>query len=296
MVAALLAALDGAAVGSVGLARQSAAFGAHFASIGASIAALIDELDGLESAVLDHIAAAAPAKPGDEVMRSIRQLHSHAAFARRAATAAFGQTVSLEDRQRVRRARHDIANAIGTVRNAILLMDEEGSQGAREHFRAIAKRNSLSSEALVRNHLSDQNALTPALGWEALSWSGLLAAGDRDVRGASVVANAAAAEIVVELICAIGEERGRGGTSTVAFADNDDSTAVVTITLSVADDRYVGGDVVGGLRELAAAFGLRLDGEAQSGDLRLIVPLSPRNQGHDLGGVRQGEHANAVGL
>jgi hypothetical protein len=296
MVAALLAALDGTAAGSVGLARQSGVFGAHFASIGASIAGLVDELDGLESAVLDHIAAGAPDKPVDEVMRSIRQLHNHAAFARRAATAAFGQNVSLEDRQRVRRARHDIANAIGTVRNAILLMDEEGSQGAREHFRAIARRNSLSSEALVRNHLSDQHALTPALGWEALSSSGLLAAGDRDVRGASVVANVAAAEIVVELICAIGEECGRGGTSTVAIADNDATTAIVTITLSVADDRFVGDEVVSGLRELATTFGLRLDGDARSGDLRLMVPLSSRNQGHDLGGVRQGEHANAVGL
>ncbi|HEY5060875.1 MAG TPA: hypothetical protein VII52_05015, partial [Gemmatimonadaceae bacterium] len=80
MVAALLAALDGTAVGSVGLARQSAVFGAHFASIGASIAATVDELDRLESAVLDHIAAAAPAKPVDEVMRAVRQLHSRAAF------------------------------------------------------------------------------------------------------------------------------------------------------------------------------------------------------------------------
>ncbi|HEY5060961.1 MAG TPA: hypothetical protein VII52_05455, partial [Gemmatimonadaceae bacterium] len=180
--------------------------------------------------------------------------------------------------------------------NAILLMDDENSQDAREHFRAIARRNSLSSEALVRNHLSDQNALTPALGWEALSASDLLAAGDRDAGGASVVANVAAAEIVVELLCASGEEGGRSGTSTVTFADDHATTAVVTIKLSVADDRYAGGDVVSGLRELAATFGLRLDGDAQSGDLRVIVPLSSRNQGHDLGGVRQGEHANAVGL
>jgi hypothetical protein len=296
MAAALLAALDGTALGAVALARQSALFGAHLARIGASIAGLIDELDRLESAALDHIAADTPAKPVDEVVHSIRQLHSQAAFARRAAIAAFGQTVSSEDRQRVRIARHDIANAIGTVRNAILLMEDEINQGAREHFRAIARRNSLSSEALVRSHLSDQNALTPALGWEALSSSAVLAAGDQDGRGANVVANVAAAEVVVELICAIGEECGRGGTSTVAFAGHDESAATLTITLAVADDRFVGDDVVSGLRELAATFGLRLDGDVQADDLRLIVPLSPRNQGHDFGGVRQGEHANAVGF
>jgi hypothetical protein len=175
-------------------------------------------------------------------------------------------------------------------------MEDEISQAAREHFRAIARRNSLSSEALVRNHLSDQNALTPALGWESLSSSGLFTAGDQGSRAPQAVANVAAAEVVVELICAIGEERGSGGTPSVAFAGHGANTAVVSITLSVTDDRSVGDDVVSGLRGLASTFGLRLEGDPQSGDLRLIVPLSLRNQGQDLGGARQGEHANAAGF
>ena len=296
MVAALLAALDGTVFGSIGLARQSARLGAHFASTGASIAALVEELDRLESAVLEHIAASSSTKSTDEVVRSLRQLHACAAFARRAATAAFGHTVGSVDRQRVRIARHDIANAIGTVRNAILLMDDDISQDAREHFRAIARRNSLNSEALVRSHLSDQNALTPALGWEAFSSSALSAGTDQDAHDPNVVANLAAAEIVLELIRAIGQEGGRRGNLTAVFAGNDENTAVLAIKLSAIDDLFVVGEVVSGLRDLAAALGLSLEGDVQSDDLRLIMPLSPRNQGHDFGGVRQGQHANVVGF
>ena len=296
MVAALLAALDGTAAGSIGLVRQSALFGAHFASIGGSVAALVDELDRLESAVLEHIGADAATKPAHEIVHSVRELHSRAAFARRASTAAFGQTVSSADRQRVRIARHDIANAIGTVRNAILLMEDEGSQGAHEHFRAIARRNSVSSEALVRSHLSDQHALTPALGWEAVSPSDLLAVHDHDTDAPRVVANVAAVAIVLDLIRAIDQESARRSNSTLTFTANDANTGVLTVQLGASGERMVAAEVVSGLRDLATTLGLRLEGDVESDDLRLIVPLSPRDQEHDLGSVRQGQHANAVAL
>jgi hypothetical protein len=134
-------------------------------------------------------------------------------------------------------------NNIGTVRNAILLMDDEPDADAREHFRAMAKRNSVASEQLVRSHLSDDAACQGAL--------------------------AASAADADELIAA---------------------------ELNTCADRRRPPETVAAIRELAALIGVGVAEDPASGELRVNRPASRGNQRNDLGGARERDDADTLGL
>ena len=292
VVGALTAATSGGPAQSVELGRRAAAFGDQFAGAGGSLAALVEELDALESIMLADVTSAAASPSAGDMMNGVDRLHGQAAWARRTAAAAFGHAVSSAGRKRVRLARHDIANAIGTVRNAILLMDDEAAEGAREHFRAIAKRNSRASEVLVRSQLSDQTALTPALGWENVSISDLVGTSIGDTDGARVVTDAAALETMLDAIRMLAAD----GTSNLLDMDFSvrGGAGVLRVTLPPSGDYTPATTVRDDLHHLAAALGLRVADDVSEGELSLLVPLSTGHEGNDLGGTGQSHNADTV--
>jgi hypothetical protein len=165
LLAALWAARRGTRVDSVRLASACAEAGARYANASQSLVALLTEIDGIEATLLEKLkqsAETAETAALRDALAATRDIHDCCARMRRAAAAGFAHAASVAARKRARAARHDIVNNIGTVRNALLLMEDEPDVAAREHFRAIAKRNSVSSEHLVRKHLSDEAACSGA--------------------------------------------------------------------------------------------------------------------------------------
>lgn len=129
------------------LSMAAARFGASRALQGGSVYDLVADLMALERAALRVKLADACA------------IHTTAECALLAGTAAFARAIAEAERKRVRDVRHDLTNAVGTVRNAILLMDEEPASGDREHFLEIARRNTVAAQQLVREHLSETSAI-----------------------------------------------------------------------------------------------------------------------------------------
>lgn len=129
------------------LSVAAARFGASRALNGGSIYDLVADLMALERAAL-RVKLADPCA-----------VHAASECALLAGTAAFTRAIAEAERKRVRDVRHDLTNAVGTVRNAILLMDEEEDRGGREHFLDIARRNTFAAQELVREHLSEASAV-----------------------------------------------------------------------------------------------------------------------------------------
>lgn len=136
-----------------GQSRLSAAatrLGSSRAQRGGSIYDLVFDLVALESAALQLELADA------------RVVQAAVASALLAGTAAFARVAGQRERKRIREARHDLMNAVGAVKNAIVLMDDGASNDARNQFLSIARRNSNAAQQLVREHLSEETALP---GW-----------------------------------------------------------------------------------------------------------------------------------
>ena len=296
IVTALRAALAGTPADSIRLAREGAVFGSAFTAAGGSLAALVDELDTLESVLLDDIIAKTANGPPPQIASAVRTLHDLAALTRRTSTAAFGHTASAAARKRVRMARHDMNNAIGTVRNAILLMEDGAAESERDHFREIAKRNSRGSEMLVRAHLSDQTALTPAFGWEDASISDVMGISDDTPERSRVVADFAALETMLGVIRVANPQAGKTAGASMSFATSGATSGVLTIHFSTCGDCALSPDIRNGLRDLATAMGLRLEGDDEGRDLRVLFPLLPGNEGHNLGGAGESHNADTIGF
>lgn len=133
--------------GAERLSAAAARLGASRARRGSAIYDLVSDLAALERAALEL-------QLGDP-----RAVQAAVACALLAGTAAFSRVAAQRERKRVRDARHDLLNAVGAVRNAILLLDDETSSEARDRFLSIARRNSAAAQDLVREHLSDTAAV-----------------------------------------------------------------------------------------------------------------------------------------
>jgi hypothetical protein len=283
LVTAFLGAMPGAAAASTDLSLCATSFGFAYAGTGGTFAALIDDLDELEGAVL----AALP----DSAARTV---HANAMLTRRAAGAAFGQTMGDAARLRARVARHNLVNEIGAVRNAILLMEDEAGAAARHQFHAIAKRNAQSSQALVRAYFSEQNALSAALGWEEVRVSDLAAMSGDDV-SVPVLANVAALETVLRAIRGLSTDAGEEAPADLSIALESTSQSAVVLRIERrATDRTPDSAETSALRALAAAVGLRLEDAGNGAALRLFVPVLSRDQRNDLAGAGERQHVDTV--
>ncbi len=112
---------------------------------------------------------------------------------------------------------------------------------SRDHFRAIAKRNSASSESLVRLHLSDRAALGPALGWEEIQ---LVNSSDRHESSAvagGVFTNTSALDTIMDAIHIISEQTGyaRRDVMQISFAATNATSGVLTIRIGLASTHSI---------------------------------------------------------
>jgi hypothetical protein len=300
MIAAFCAGSSGEVDGSLGIAASAAAFGAAYGTSGGTQNSLVADLDCLEATLIEQIFECAEPAQGEalELAARVLKVHSLAALARRSAAAAFDHSLATAARQRSRIARHDIANAIGTVRNAIVLMEDETMDSAREHFRAIAKRNSFSSETLVRLHLSDRAALSAALGWEEVSLSDLSDPHDTSAGAGTVYTNIGALETIVDAIRSFSGHAisARDEPLSMSFIATNATGGVLTIQVPTHADRVTEPCALESFRSLAAALGLQMEDDSSLATLRFVLPLLARNERHDLRGTGQGDHADAVRL
>ncbi len=300
VAAAFCTALWGEPNGAVGVAAAAAAYGAAYAESGGTQNSLVADLDSLEATLLERLFEDVGPTPSQvrELAPRMRRMHALAALTRRSAAAAFDHSIALAARKRARIARHDIANGIGTVRNAIVLMEDETVDATREHFRAIATRNSSSSETLVRSHLSDRAVLNAALGWNEMSLSDLSNDPDVPTRADTVYTNVGALETIIDAIRSFGGPVSPDCDDPVpmSFTVTNATTGVLTIQVPMHTDRAVEPHALESFRHLASALGLTLENDSSLGSLRFALPLSAGNERHDFAGASQGDHANAVRL
>ncbi|MEO6877191.1 MAG: hypothetical protein ABI205_01840 [Gemmatimonadaceae bacterium] len=300
LAAAFCTALRSELDGGVNVAAAAAAFGAAYAASGGTQNSLVADLDSLEAALFERLFERA--EPTSTEVRTLaartRRVHALAALARRSAAAAFGHSIAVLARERARIARPDIANAIGTVRNAIVLMEDATVDTAREHFRAIAKRNSSRSETLVRSHLSDRAALNAALGWNEVSLSDLSNGPGAPTGADRVYMNVGALETIIDAIRSFGgcAESECNDPVPMSFTATTATTGVLTVQVPMCADRAADLRALESFRHLAAAIGLSLENDSSLDALRFALPLSAGNERHDFAGASQGDHADAVAL
>jgi hypothetical protein len=303
VVHALLASFGGGPAAGVRLASVAAGFAAAYASEHGTFPSLIADIDDLETMLLTSLGERATKAAASVVAfaAAIDRLHARAALARRAAAAGFGQAVSAVAKQSARTARHDIANAIGAVRNAVLLLEDERANASRETLQAIMRRNSQRSETLVRSYLSDHAALTAAVGWEPIetSW---LSARDRGDGGdgsvTPVIVHSASLDLMLDAVHLAMGHRVKGTTAPLPAVFSRTSATVGCLTVRGASppDHAADAETLTALAELAKAVGFSVDGDVASGEVRVTFPLSGGDERNDLGGSGEGQHLDAVRL
>ncbi len=286
-------AANGDAEPTIRLATTSAAIGGAAARAGTTMDELIGAFDVRFGAVLNEITArSASAASIPDALSTVQSLHGAGAMARRAMIAGYGQAASVEARHRARIARHDVANAVGAVHNALVLLEDETVQLSREQITAMAKRNSRSSEILMRGHLSDQAALSPALGWRELRLPTNGAGGE--TTHALVVTNIAALHVLLDVLRdAIGDERTR---LALSLGEIGRTSAVVQVHADGRAARPWTGTALDSLQGLASMLGLELHPEPNADGVRVVVPLSPRDERNDLRRERERHDADTLSL
>jgi hypothetical protein len=301
LVTNIASALDGSPIAMLDVAAAAAVFGAAWARSGRTLNGLVEDLDLLEGIWLDHICGCEPAtRTGDanDPRASARRLHSISTTARQSAIAAFAHASASATKKRVRLARHDILNAIGAVRNGVLLMDDQPSDAKKAHLRGIATRNSFTAEMLVRLHLSDAACLTAALGWQEIgSWEhpDCMDAPSGQLRAA---ANTGALDAIVRSVhrASRSERAPHSNRGTIAISATTPDVGLLTLGTAPSADDVDDSHVVETVRRLAAAMGLTLEDGSNPRQLRILFPLSAGDQRHDLGGAGQGYNGDSVRL
>lgn len=285
LVTALLRALAPSACGVVQMGAAAAVFGAAQAAQGTPLAELVANLDRLEAALLSALVE--PGRAGGSTSAgshtSAQQVHDRCSVARSAAIAAYGQTIAERARSRARSARHDIVNAIGAVRNSMLIMDDELAGSKRVRLRMIARRNSRRSEALVRSYFADDSVLTGAVGWADVE-------PDRNPTrqdSSSESPNGAMMDVAAALaIASILERAGAKSTS---------SSGVMEV-VQPADSPRWRADALAAFQALATTLGVQFEHDAESGAFRFRLPLVARHSRDDLGSSGESHDRDAVGF
>jgi hypothetical protein len=150
LAAALWTAVRAASSSGPSLAPLAAALGARRATDQQSVAMVLNELEVLESDMLQRqseLATDARATSDDQCMQTIGRIHRMCAAARQDALRAFART-----------ARHDAVNAIGAARNAVVLLAEGINTGNHQRLVDIAKRNLQLAERLVRGQFAEDES------------------------------------------------------------------------------------------------------------------------------------------
>jgi hypothetical protein len=286
LVASIASALDGPPIAALEVAAAAAAFGATWGSSARTLNGLVEDLDLLEEIWLDDDPS------------HVRELHSLVTTARRSAIAAFAHASAFATKKRLRLARHDILNAIGAMRNAVLLMDDQTLEANRANIQGIAKRNALAAETLVRLHLSDGAGLSSEFGWKEIAGSELSDTVEATVGQMRGVANVGALDALVRSVCDTYRRGDPPESERITMSVGTTSPGVGRLTLcaSSSADRIEDPRIVDVVRQLSDTLGVTLEEGSSPAQLRFVFPLLAGDERHDLGGAGQGYHTNSVRL
>jgi signal transduction histidine kinase len=171
------------------LIRAGWAVGAEELRLGASLHALLRQLDLLEAMILYvvEVAAASPGAEGavSDGVAAARRIQRGRSLLSLAALKGFTQAYLDDVRARYRLLRHDLRNPLGTIRTAVSLMEDESipaDMRANPRFRAMVKRNASTIDSMIGLRLSDETTHEEAFAWHDVSLADVARAVRRDLR------------------------------------------------------------------------------------------------------------------
>ncbi|NUQ21082.1 MAG: HAMP domain-containing histidine kinase [Gemmatimonadaceae bacterium] len=290
------------------LIRAGWALGAEEFRLGASLPALLKQLDLMEAMTLYAVETAAArddtatAADGIAIARRLQRARSLLSLA---TVKGFVEEYLDGTRARYRSLRHDIRNPLGTIRTAVSLMEDEtipADMRANPRFRAMVKRNATSIDTMVGRRLGDGAAREEAFAWHDVPLADVVRTVRRDLREDAAEAHcgviieeplptvrtdALGAELLLRMVVAA-VLRGAATHSdvTVSLAEQNDRTVVLAV-------RHEPNGLRSGEREAGLALAERLarkmGARVWEDDLVYIaLPVSPADEGENIAGARQG--------
>lgn len=170
------------------LIRAGWALGTEEYRLGASLHAVIKQVDLLEAMSLYALETAAAqdetatAADGIALARRLQRARSLLSLA---TVKGFTEGYFSEVRARYRLLRHDLRNPLGTIRTAVSLMEDEtipAEMRANPRFRAMVKRNATSIDAMIGSRLADTTTRDEAFSWHVVSLADVVRTVRRDLR------------------------------------------------------------------------------------------------------------------
>ena len=193
--AEILRALDALARGIAGdscwqddLIRAGWALGSEEYRLGASLHAVVKQIDLLEAMTLyaletaASVDEAATAADGIALARRLQRARSLLSIA---TVKGFTEGYFDEVRARYRLLRHDLRNPLGTIRTAVSLMEDEtipAEMRANPRFRAMVKRNASSIDTMIGQRLADATTRDVAFSWHMVGLADVVRTVRRDLR------------------------------------------------------------------------------------------------------------------
>lgn len=185
------------------LIRAGWVVGAEEFRLGASLHALLKQIDLLEAMILYVIETVAAGVSSDgstaaDGIAAARRVQRARSLLSLAAVKGFTEAYLDEMRARYRMLRHDLRNPLGTIRTAVSLMEDESipaDMRANPRFRAMVKRNASTMDAMIGLRLADNTTHEEAFAWHDVSLADVARAVRRDLRED---ATEAGCEIVVD--------------------------------------------------------------------------------------------------
>ena len=193
--AEIVRALDALARGIAGdccwqddLIRAGWALGAEEYRLGASLHAVVKQIDLLEAMTLYALETAASADDTATAADGIalaRRLQRARSLLSLATVKGFTEGYFDEVRARYRLLRHDLRNPLGTIRTAVSLMEDEtipAEMRANPRFRAMVKRNATSIDTMIGLRLADTTTRDVAFSWHMVALADVVRTVRRDLR------------------------------------------------------------------------------------------------------------------
>lgn len=289
------------------LIRAGWALGAEEFRLGASLPALLKQLDLMEAMTLYAVETAAArddtatAADGIAIARRLQRARSLLSLA---TLKGFVEEYLDDTRSRYRALRHDIRNPLGTIRTAVSLMEDEtipADMRANPRFRAMVKRNATSIDAMVGRRLGDGAAREEAFAWHDVPLADIVRTVRRELREDAAEAHcgvtieetlptvrtdALGAELLLRMVvAAVLRAAAPHSDVAVLLAKQDEASVVLGV-------RHEPTGVHTAEREAGLALAERLarkmGARVWHDDLVYIaLPTSPANEREDLAGARQ---------
>jgi signal transduction histidine kinase len=170
------------------LIRAGWALGTEEYRLGASLHAVVKQIDLLEALTLYALETAAAqdetatAADGIALARRLQRARSLLSLA---TVKGFTESYFSELRARYRMLRHDLRNPLGTIRTAVSLMEDEtipAEMRANPRFRTMVKRNATTIDAMIGTRLADTTTRDEAFSWHVVSLADVVRTVRRDLR------------------------------------------------------------------------------------------------------------------